>query len=112
MERDVERLVEILVLLEVRPVAGPRDEDQVPRRRDRQQLGESLHEPENQRLPVREGGSLLPPADQGEHDGDREQRRGGPVDEGSAHRTILASHAGGGAVRNSRKLHPSGERSP
>src|SRR4029079_11751027 len=27
-----------------------------------------------------------------------EQRRGGPVDEGSAHRRILASHADGGAV--------------
>ena len=65
MERDVERLVELLVLLQVRPVAGPRDEDQVPRRRDRQQLGEPLHEAEDQRLPVREGRSPPPPSRSG-----------------------------------------------
>ena len=38
VERDVERLVERRVRLEVVPVGDPGDEDQVPRRRDRQQL--------------------------------------------------------------------------
>ena len=54
VERDVEGLVEGVVLLEVRPVPEPRHEDQVARRRDGQQLGEPLHDPEHQRLPLGE----------------------------------------------------------
>ena len=60
VERDVERLVERVVLLEVVPLEEPRDEDQVPRRRDRQQLGGPLDEPEDERLPVRELRRIVP----------------------------------------------------
>jgi hypothetical protein len=35
VQRDVEGLVELVVLLQVAPVAEPGDEDQVARRRDR-----------------------------------------------------------------------------
>jgi hypothetical protein len=59
MERDVERLVELLVGRQIRPVGRPRDEDQVPRRGDRQQLGRALDDPEHERLPVGEAPGLL-----------------------------------------------------
>ncbi len=54
VQRDVERAVEAFVLFEVRPVEQPGHEDQVPRRRDGQELREALDGAQNERLPVGE----------------------------------------------------------
>ena len=54
VERDVEGLVEAVVLLEVRPLGAPGNEDEVARGRDRQELGEPLHDAEDERLAVRQ----------------------------------------------------------
>jgi hypothetical protein len=57
VKRHVEGLVEGRVLLEVADVGQPRHQDQVPRRRDGQKLGESLHDPQEDGLePVHGGG--------------------------------------------------------
>jgi hypothetical protein len=77
VQRDVERLVELVVLLEVRPVAEPRHEDQVARRRDRQELGEPLDDPEDERLPVRQRARRVPHAQNRQHGCDPEQDPGG-----------------------------------
>ena len=71
VQRDVECLVEGVVLLQVRPVEEPRDEDQVARRRDREQLRRPLHEAEHERLPVRELRRIVPHSGCGEHEGER-----------------------------------------
>ena len=60
VQRDVERLVEAVVLLQVRPVGAPRNEDEVPRRRDREELGQPLHDAENERLAVRQRVRVVP----------------------------------------------------
>ena len=53
MERHVEGLVEVLVRFQVVPAAEPRDEDEVAGGGDRQELRETLDEPEDEGLPVR-----------------------------------------------------------
>ena len=50
VQRDVEGLVEVRVLLEVVEVQHPWHEDQVPGRGDREELGQPLHDAEQQRL--------------------------------------------------------------
>ena len=85
----VERLVEGLVLPQVCPVADPRDENQMSRRGDRQQLGEPLNEAQDERLPVGQLRRVICPADQRQDERGREERRCGSVDEGSAHRRIV-----------------------
>ena len=67
VERDVERLVEAVVLLEVRPLRAPGDEDEVTRRRDREELGEALDDAEDERLAVRERVRVVRDAGNGEH---------------------------------------------
>ena len=52
VEADVERRVEGVVLLQVRPVEEPGHEDQVAGRGDRQELGQALNDPEHERLPA------------------------------------------------------------
>ena len=49
VQRDVERLVQVCVGQD-RPVEQPRDQDQVPRARDRRELGDSLGDAEDDRL--------------------------------------------------------------
>ena len=74
MESDVEGLVERVVRLEVVPVEEPRDENEVARRGDRQQLGEALHDPEGEGLPVSEPSGHLADPCRGQHDGQRKQQ--------------------------------------
>ena len=76
VQRDVERLVELVVRLEVRPVREPRDEDQMARGRDRQELREPLDDAEHERLPVRQRAGRLTRADGRQHDRDDERRAG------------------------------------
>jgi hypothetical protein len=89
MKRHVERLVERVVLLEIPPLPEPRHEDQVPRRRDREELGRALDDAEHERLPVRERAGCVPhPEDRqdgGENDQPSRERRGAA----GAHRVIL-----------------------
>ena len=68
VERDVEGLVEAVVLLEVGPVRRPRDEDQMAGRRDRKQLGQPLDDPEHECLGIRQRGRVLPHPEQREND--------------------------------------------
>ena len=70
VERDVERLVELVVRPPGSPVEEPGDEDQVARRGDREELGQALDDPEDERLPVRQRGRVVP------HAGEREDDRG------------------------------------
>ena len=91
VQRDVERLVEAVVLLEVRPLGRPGNEDEVARRRDRQELGEPLHDAEDERLAVRERRRVVPHSEEREDDGETER---GPRDaehDGAAHGEILRS---------------------
>jgi hypothetical protein len=97
VERDVERLVEALVRLEVVPVEQPRDEDEVARGRDRQQLGQALDEAEDERLPVREAPGPLPHAGGGQSDGDEQERRRGRIDEAGGE-APLARHGRNGVL--------------
>ena len=69
MQRDVERLVEVGVRLEIRPVEEPRHEDEVPGRRDGQELRETLDGAQHERLPVRERAGTLADAEDAEQDG-------------------------------------------
>ena len=50
VERDVEGLVELLVVLQERVVLKPGDEDEVPGGGDRQELGEPLDDPQQEGL--------------------------------------------------------------
>ena len=75
MKRDVERLVEVRMVLEVVPAKGPGDEDQVTRRGDRKQLGGALGDSEHERLPAREPPGGLPYSQRREHE--REHEGGG-----------------------------------
>ena len=63
------------VVLQVRPVAEPRDEHEVARGRDREQLRRALDHPEDERLPVGEAGRV-PHASDREERRHRKQRRG------------------------------------
>jgi hypothetical protein len=50
VQGDIEGLVELLVVLQERVVLKPGNEDQVPGRRDRQELGEALDDPKEEGL--------------------------------------------------------------
>ena len=89
VQRDVEGLVEAVVLLQIRPVGGPGNEDQVPGGRDRQELGEPLDEAEHERLGIRERGRIVPHAGEREHERETERRPRDAVHERAAHRLIL-----------------------
>ena len=80
VKRDVERLVEVGVRLEVVPVRDPRHEDQVSRGGDRQQLGQALGDPEHERLPVGEAAGLLADVREGEDHRHEQQHRRDAVD--------------------------------
>jgi hypothetical protein len=84
VEGDVEGLVEVLVLLEVVPVEEPRHENQVAGRGDREQLGEALHDAEDERLPVREFPGLFTHSGERQDEGESEQRGRHSVDENAA----------------------------
>ena len=89
VERDVERLVELLVRLQVRPVEEPGDEDQVARRRDREELCQALDDPQDERLPVEQGGGVVPDAGEREDDREGQRHRGGDEDAGTTHRRVI-----------------------
>ena len=91
MQRDVERLVEAVVLLEVRPLGRPRNEDEVSRGGDRQELGEPLHDAEDERLPVRERRRVVPHSEEREDDGETERGSRDAEHDGAAHGEILRS---------------------
>jgi hypothetical protein len=101
VECDVERLVEPVVLLEVRPVRGPRDEDEMTGGGDRQELGQTLDETEDERLAVREGVRIIPHSEDREHDRGRERRPRDAEDDGAAHGGILAPPSAGGFEKKS-----------
>ena len=111
VERDVERLVEAVVLLEVRPLGCPRDEDQVAGRRDRQELRQALDDPEDERLPVRECRRVVPHSGEREDDGEAERGTRDAEYDGAAHGEILRSKGTPTAAEEKRrKLRQSGER--
>ncbi len=73
MQSDVERLVEAVVRLQVRPLGRPGHEDEVTRRRDRQELGQPLNEPEDEGLAVRYRVGVVPHSDEREDEGEAER---------------------------------------
>ena len=89
VERNVVGLVEAVVLLEEGPLGGPRHEDQVGGRRDRQQLREALDEAEHERLPVRQGVGVVAHAEQREDEGETDRRPREAEHEGATHGEIL-----------------------
>ena len=98
VERDVEGLVELVVLLKDLPVGKPRHEDQVTGRADREQLGRALDDAEHERLPVRECAFLLADAEDREQNRERERRAGSDVDgRSSAHRRGVLPYFGCGS---------------
>jgi hypothetical protein len=100
VERDVEGLVEAVVLLEVGPLGGPGDEDEVARRRDRQQLGEALDDAEHERLPVRERVGIVPHSEECQDEGETERRSRDAEDERAAHGRILRGRGWSPSQRN------------
>jgi hypothetical protein len=90
VQRDVERLVEAVVLLEIRPVRTPRNEDEMARRRDRKELRQSLDDAEDERLCVRQRLRVVPHSEDREDDGDRERRPRDAEDDGAAHGRMVA----------------------
>jgi hypothetical protein len=100
VQADVEGLVELVVFLQVRPVAEPRDEDQVARRRDREQLGRALDEPQPERLPVGERTRLLAPPHGREQHGEHEGRRDRDRDGRASHARIVRTAAGAPVVHS------------
>ena len=93
MEGHVECLIELVVLLEEPPFGEPRDEDQVPRRGNRQELGEPLHRTERERLPPRESAGHLADPERREQEGNDESHGGHGVDPGAAHWSQYRSEA-------------------
>ena len=89
VQRDVERLVEGVVRLEVLPLEEPRNEDQVARGRDGQKLRRALDEAEHERLPVRELLGVVPHSEHREQHGERERRAGRRVHDGAAHARMV-----------------------
>ena len=69
-------LLKVRIVLEVVPARRPRDEDQVPRRRDGQQLGRALGDAEDEGLPVGELSRGLPYAQRCQHDREKKRRAG------------------------------------
>ena len=113
VERHVERLVEAVVLLEVCPFGGPGDEDEMARGRDRQELGQTLHDPEHESLRVRECVGVVPHSGQRQDDGKAERRPRDAEHDGAAHGWILRSARVGRAWEEfRRKLRQYGERAP
>ena len=111
VQRDVERLVEAVVLLEVCPLGRPRNEDEVPRGGDRQELGEPLHDAEDERLPIRERRRVVPHSEEREDDGETERSSRDAEHDGAAHGEILRSWpAEEGRKQKERKLRQSGKR--
>ena len=99
VQRDVERLVEVRVRLEIRPVEEPRDEDQVPGRRDGQELREALDGAEHERLPVRERAGTLADAEDAEEDGYAQSDAGRDDDADALHARGILCRGGGGSLR-------------
>ena len=89
VERDVERLVEAVVLLEERPLGRPRNEDQVAGGRDRQEFRQALDDPENERLLVGQPGRVVPHSRECEDDGEPERGTRDAEYDGAAHCEIL-----------------------
>ena len=89
VKRDVERLVEGVVVLEVVPLEEPRDEDEVPRRRDRQELRRALDDPQDERLPVGKLLRIVPHSEDGEERGERQRHARRAVHDGMAHRRMV-----------------------
>ena len=89
VERDVERLVELLVGLEVLPLEEPRNEDQVARRGDGQELCGALHDAEHERLPVGERSRFLADAGDGQEGGDGESPAGDDQNAGATHGRVI-----------------------
>src|SRR5688500_11723414 len=89
VEGDVERLVELLVRLEVLPLEEPRDEDQMARRGDRKELGGALHDAEHERLPVRQRSRHFADAGDGQEGGDGESPAGDDQDAGATHGRVI-----------------------
>ena len=85
MQRDVEGLVELLVGLEVLPLEEPRNEDQVAGRGDGKELGRSLDDAEDERLPVRQRARAVTDSGDGQADGDGQRRAGNGKDADSTH---------------------------
>jgi len=73
---NVEGLVEVRILLEVVPARRPRDEDQVPRRRDRQQLGRALVMPRTRACQSESCPGVSPYAQRCQHDREKKRRAG------------------------------------
>ena len=112
VERDVERLVEPVVLLEVRPVSEPGHEDEVSGRGDRQELRKPLDDAEDERLAVRDGIGILTHTHEREDEGKPERRRRGAIDDRAAHAEILRRPRGRGLGEKRRKMQQSGEWRP
>jgi hypothetical protein len=111
VERDIEGLVEAVVLLEVLPVRDPGHEDEVPRGGDRQELGQALDDPEDERLAVRKRSRVVPHSEHREHDRETERRRCDAEHDRAAHGadpTCMRRLAC--REKNGRKLRQSGER--
>jgi hypothetical protein len=85
VQRDVERLVEAVVLLEVRPVSGPRHEDEMTRGGDRQELREPLDDAEDECLTVRQRRRVVPRSEDREDGRDSERHSRDAEDDGAAH---------------------------
>jgi hypothetical protein len=85
MQGHVERLVELGIQLEVRPVEEPGHEDQVARRRDGQELREALNGAEDERLPVRQRAGRLAGTEDAEQDGHAESNAGRDDDADALH---------------------------
>ena len=117
VEGDVVGLVEAVVLLQERPIGAPGHEDQVRRGRDREELGQPLHDAEHERLAVGEGIRIVAHAEEREHHCQRERRPRDAVEERAAHGEILGTalgicdveRPGRSPQRNDRKLQQSGE---
>ena len=103
MERDVEGLVELVVLLEVAPVEEPRHEDQVSRGGDGKELGCALHEPEPERLPVGQRSLYLADTEDGQQQRDGDRRAGRRKDADPAAHRLVSYHY---------NRRPGGERAP
>ncbi len=107
MQRDIERLVEVGILLEVRPFEQPGHENEVPGRRDGQQLREALDGAQDERLPVGERAGSVADAENAEQDG-HAQGDAGPDDDADA---LHARESYGWAWRRERSVSSTGSSS-
>ena len=80
------------------------------RRRDRQELGQALHDPEDERLPVCERSRVVPHSEERQDGSEGECRPRDAEDHGAAHRGILRRPPANRAAEEiRRKLRQSGE---